>query len=218
MGLTISNWGNVHAMPMASQDAVTPNDWNQLGRGLGGLARHGAMQKAADMMEGRKQAQARIAQIDSEIAGLEQQLAAAQAKIDEANAQAMDENLWNSYLSENAKPTEYAQPTEKYAEPTELPQPKGVVLGSDYVAAMNKANAMRQGAGMGGYETDPTDPNVLQAAIAAGQMLNYRPTYGGRVAQPEAGTLSPDYVAEGNQARQNAMAALNAQRKYRWGR
>lgn len=205
MGLTISNWGNVHARPMASQDAVTPNDWNQLGRGLGGLARHGAMQKAADMMEGRKQAQARIAQIDSEIAGLEQQLATAQAKIDEANAQAMDENLWNSYLRENASPTEYTQP-------------KAGMLGSDYVAAMNKADAMRQRAGMGGYETNPTDPNVLQAAIAAGQMLNYRPTYGGRVAQPEAGTLSPDYVAEENQAHQNAMAALNAQRKYRWGR
>ena len=79
MGLTIANWGNVQAKPMQSQDKVTSSDWNELGKGLGGLARHGAMKKAADMMEGRNQAKARIAEIDQEIAQLEQQLAGVQA-------------------------------------------------------------------------------------------------------------------------------------------
>lgn len=225
MGLTISNWGNVSTRLGNPQQGIASDDWAALGKGIGGAYRWKQRQKAADMMESKANVQDRIKAIDAEIAelegklkGLEEEQAKEQAARDEANQQAMEENLWNSYLRENAKPTEYAQPNEKYAKPTELPQPKGGMMGNDYVAAMNKANAMRERAGMGGYETTPTDPDALQAAQGAGQMLNYHPTYGGRVAQPKAGTLSPDYVAEENQVRQNAMAALDAQRKYRWGR
>lgn len=223
MGLTISNWGNVSTNMATPNQGISSEDWAALGKGFGGLAKWAQTQKAAELMEGTKGVQGRINAIDAEIAQLEAQLqsleeqnqaeqaqaqaeqAQAQAARDEANRQAMDENLWNSYLRENAKPTEYTQP-------------KGGMIGNDYVAAMNKAEAMRQGSEMGGYETSPTDPNVLQAGIAAGQMLQYHPTFGGRVSQPDVKALSPDYVAEEQQARQNAMAALNAQRKYRWGR
>lgn len=216
MGLTISNWGNVSTKLDTPRQNITSEDWAALGKGLGGLQKWAQTQKAAELMEGTKGVQGRINAIDAEIAQLEAQLqsleeqnqaeqAQAQAARDEANRQAMDENLWNSYLRENAKPTEYTQPN-------------GGMIGEDYVAAMNKAEAMRQGAEMGGYETSPTDPNVLQAGIAAGQMLQYHPTFGGRVSQPDVKALSPDYVAEEQQTRQNAMAALNAQRKYRWGR
>lgn len=212
MGLTISNWGNVSTRLGNPQQGIASDDWAALGKGIGGAYRWRQRQKAADLMESKAQLQDRIKAIDAEIAelegklkGLEEEQAKEQAARDEANQQAMEENLWNSYLRENAKPTEYTQP-------------KAGMFGDDYAAAMNKANAMRQRADMGGYETTPTDPNVLQGAQAAGQMLNYQPTFGGRVAQPKAGTLSPDYAAEENQARQNAMAALDAQRKYRWGR
>ena len=170
MGLTISNWGNVSTRLGNPQQGIASEDWAALGKGLGGLQKWSQQQKAADMMEGKAQVQDRIKAIDAEIAELEGKLKgleAEQAARDEANAQAMDENLWNSYLRENAKPTEYTQP-------------KGGMMGNDYVAAMNKANAMRERAGMGGYETTPTDPNTLQAAKAAGQMLNSHPTYGGR--------------------------------------
>lgn len=216
MALTISNWGNFSTNMATPNQGIASEDWAALGKGFGGLAKWAQTQKAAELMEGTKGVQGRINAIDAEIAQLEAQLqsleeqnqaeqAKAQAARDEANRQAMDENLWNSYLRENAKPTEYTQP-------------KGGMIGNDYVAAMNKADAMRQGGDMGGYETSPTDPNVLQAAMAAGQMLNYRPTFGGRASQPDVKAVSPDYVAEEQQARENAMAALNAQRRYRWGR
>lgn len=210
MGLTVNfQRPNVRDM-VAPQAPITGDQIGSFASGIGAMARWSQKQKAADMMEGKAKAMDRIAEIDKEIAELEGQLksiedakAKEQAERDEASQKAMEENLWNSYLRKNAKPTEYTQP-------------KAGMMGNDYVAAMNKANAMRQGAGMGGYETTPTDPNVLQAGQAAGQMLNYQPTFGGRSVQPKAGTLSPDYVAEEQRARQNAIAALDAQRKYRW--
>lgn len=210
MGLTVNfQRPNVRDM-VAPQAPITGDQIGSFASGIGAMARWSQKQKAADMMEGKAKAMDRIAEIDKEIAELEGQLksiedakAKEQAEHDEVAQQALEENLWNSYLRENAKPTEYTQP-------------KGGMMGNDYVAAMNKANSMRQGAVMGGYETTPTDPNVLQAGQAAGQMLNYQPTFGGRSIQPKAGTLSPDYVAEENRARQNAVAALDAQRKYRW--
>lgn len=168
MGLTISNWGNVHARPMASQDAVTPNDWNQLGRGLGGLARHGAMQKAADMMEGRKQAQARIAQIDSEIAGLEQQLAAAQA-----NAQAQEDAARRGAFA--AEGMAGYRPNEALAVG---PAPENVtsIYGEQYLATptQNRSFNMDAVQAMAKEQADYEQQKAMQGAAYANSMAKYR--------------------------------------------
>lgn len=211
MGLTVNfQRPNVRDM-VAPQAHITGDQIGSFASGIGAMARWSQKQKAAEMMEGKAKAMDRIAEIDKEIAELEGQLksiedakAKEQAERDEANQKAMEENLWNSYLRENAKPTEYTQP-------------KAGMMGADYVAAMNKANASQQGRDMGGYSTSPTDPNVLASGTNSGRIMNFRPnTVGDRSQTPPVGTVSPDYVAEEQLARDNAMAMLNAQRKYRW--
>lgn len=165
MGLTVNfQRPNVRDM-VAPQAPITGDQIGSFASGIGAMARWSQKQKAADMMEGKAKAMDRIAEIDKEIAELEGQLksiedakAKEQAEHDEVAQQALEENLWNSYLRENAKPTEYTQP-------------KAGMMGNDYVAAMNKANSMRERAGMGGYWTTP---NALQAGQAAGRKYRWR--------------------------------------------
>lgn len=211
MGLTVNfQRPNVREM-VAPQAPITGEQIGSFASGIGAMARWSQKQKAAAMMEGKAKAMDRIAEIDKEIAELEGQLKTIeedqrkfQEERDAQNKEAMEENQWRSYLGQNAKPTEYTQP-------------KAGMTGADYIAAMNKANAAQQSQGMGGYTTEPTDPNILASGTNSGRMMNFRPnTVGDRSQTPPVGTVSPDYVAEEQLARDNAMAMLNAQRKYRW--
>jgi molecular chaperone GrpE (heat shock protein) len=98
MGLTV-NFQRPNVRDITAPKAPISGDQiESLGKGIGSFYRWNERQKAAEMMEGKAKAQARIAEIDKEIAELEGQLksiedarAKEQAERDEANQQAMVE-------------------------------------------------------------------------------------------------------------------------------
>ena len=82
MGLTV-NFQRPNVRDITAPKAPISGDQiESLGKGIGSFYRWNERQKAADMMEGKSKAQARIAEIDTEIAELEAQL----AKIDQGKA------------------------------------------------------------------------------------------------------------------------------------
>jgi len=89
MGLTV-NFQRPNVRDITAPKAPISGDQiESLGKGIGSFYRWNERQKAAEMMEGKAKAQARIAEIDKEIAELEGQL----KSIEDANQQAMEENL-----------------------------------------------------------------------------------------------------------------------------
>ena len=83
MGLTVNwNWQMpAVADPNGPSNAVEEG-FSRLGKGIGAAVKYGRKAKAADMMEGRAGAEARIAEIDKELKELEGQLSELEVKRD----------------------------------------------------------------------------------------------------------------------------------------
>lgn len=113
MGLTV-NFQRPNVREVTAPKAPISSDQiESLGKGIGSYYRWNERQKAADMMEGKAKAQARIAEIDMEIADLEGQLQKisqgqqaytdAQAQQRQQEAQNMSQAYGNAYAAQQAQ-------------------------------------------------------------------------------------------------------------------
>lgn len=113
MGLTV-NFQRPNVRDITAPKAPISGDQiESLGKGIGSFYRWNERQKAADMMDGKAKAQARIAEIDTEIAELEAQLqkisqgqqayADAQSQQRQQEAQNMSQAYGNAYAAQQAQ-------------------------------------------------------------------------------------------------------------------